>query len=353
MSASGPAILLVASLAGLAIVTPLLLCFVCHALLHILGESSGGSDVVRWPNEIVTDWWWKPIYCLGLLGFWGVTSALLLAPCFLGKEELYYVIYPISLLSSLAAHNPFMVLYPPLLGWLVVHPRAFLTVCVVTLPLPAAAAALVWAMVYDGLVWALPAALVCPAALLFYARAWGRLAWLALNEPQTRRKESAPLPASSPALDVADPWQVPEPEIPEVELEEVLDDDLVVPDEEIEDEWSRHKKPYGLVDEEQARRDWQNRRRVEQPIEPGYDVTGAEAPPPPVESEKYRQLHKRARRGRDHNVDRRPPTFRRAFGVKLFAFLFYGPTLRAWINLSSLTLLELALLYLITRLHIA
>src|SRR5579884_2784664 len=121
------AIIFVAALAGLAIVTPVFLCYLCHCLLHVLSDSSTGTDLVRWPDEIFTDWWWKPLYCLGVLAVCGSIGGAVLAPFFLESPDgfliafgvLLWLVYPLFLVSPLAAHNLLIILYPPLLAQLV------------------------------------------------------------------------------------------------------------------------------------------------------------------------------------------------------------------------------------------
>jgi hypothetical protein len=351
----GAAFIFVPALAAFGIITPIFLCHLSHAFLLVLTETSAGTDEVRWPLEGVTDWWWKPLLCVGIFVFWFITGLPLVAPFFLAHERLFYIVYPIflwlvyplSLLSTLAAGNVFMLIYPPLLGWLAAAPRGLVIAWCITLPLPLATAGIMLQMLRDP-GWVVVAALLLPAAVMFYARVWGRLAWLILN-PRRQRREQRPHLA---AVVTANPWQVPEPEIPEVEVEVLDDEPLLTPEpEEVEDEWSPHKKPYLVVDEEKAKREWQNRRRVEVPIEPGYDMTPDEPPPPPIESEKYRELNRKdQRRQNDPNIDRRKPTLARAFGAKLFGFLMYAQTLRPWLTLSALSLVELLLVYLLLSL---
>jgi hypothetical protein len=373
----GGAIIFVVSLAGLAILSLLSVSYYCHCFLHVLTESSGGIDEIRWPDEVLGDWWWKPLYCLGLLSVCATTFGVPLALFFLSNPGgflvafpiLLWLTYPVCVLGPLAAHNFFMVLYPPFLGQLARHPRALLTVVLVTLPLPIAAVATLRAVFHDRFAWVLAASIVLPAAVLFYARAWGRLAWLVLNE-RRRKPRSRGTPANSPSLGVSDPWSAPEPEIPEMEVEVLPDEPPptaiqevglwpqlpaeTTASDEVEDEWSPHKKPYQLTDEDAARRAGRKRQRPQQPVEDGYGMTPDEPPPLPTEAEKYQalndkdvELKARAERKTVREYLRPPkPTYRRALGTALFGFLFYSPTLRAWLNLAALTLGELLFLYL-------
>jgi hypothetical protein len=361
------AIIVVAAAAAFAVVGLFFLLYSCHCFLHVLGDSSAGIDEVRWPDESLTDWWWKPLYCVGLFAFWGVTCLIVVGPFFIENPAGFWIayplalwlIYPISVGSPFAANNMLMIVDPHFLGRLFHHPRALLTVLVITVPLPAAVVWMIGVLLARGhFGWAVGAALVLPAALLFYARAWGRLAWLVLNDEPFRPKKPR-YSAGSPALAVEDPWQTPEPDIPELDVE-VLEEDLVEPlADEIEDEWSLHKKPYGLLNEEIAREEWKQRRRAKEPLGEAYDVTQAAPLPLPDESEKYRRLHEIEKdiKAREQGMTRvewdqeqEPPTFRRALGRGLFAFLFYPPTLHAWLYLGLLTLGELFFVYIIAGL---
>jgi hypothetical protein len=359
VSDGGNMMMFVSALGMAGIMTALLAMYASHCFLHVLCDSSGGIDEIRWGHELFIEWWWKPLYCIGMLIFWGLTTAVVVGPLFAASPDGFLIAYPIALwaivplglISPLAGNGALTILHVPLLGRLLRHPAAALQVSLVTLPLPALTALFVWLTVVQGrLLFAVPAAVTLPAAVLFYARAWGRLTWFLLNEKPKKRnnKEDERIRLPSPADNEA-----AKPEIPEFDLDELLEEPAPAVEEEIEEEFSRHKKPYGLLDEKKADREWRQRRRVEQPVEPGYDTTLDEPPPVPDESEKYLELHekeqemkRRAARmsRREWARNQKPPTVRRALGRPLYAFLVYGQTVKAWVNMSVLAFVALLFL---------
>ena len=341
----GGAIIFVVSIVGDVVLGGVFLCYASHCFLTVLADSSGGVDEVRWPeDEGIFDWFLKAAYCVWVLAFWLLTATLTLAPFVVWNFESYVVfvavvvwlMHPVGTLSTLSTRNWFFMVWPPLLLQMARHPRALLVAYLSTLPLLAATVGLILGIAM-GRFWLLfPAAVVLPAALLFYARAWGQTAWLVLNWERRPKKEREP---KERALEVDDPWAGPEEdEIPELEVEEIIDDPHGKrAAEDPDDEWSLKPRPYGLSEE-------------------AADAEGAAvaAGPPPMNRAKQMaeyldEDHKKGveRRRRAERLravyDRRPPTFSRAMGRRLFLFLTYPATLRAWLSLALATLLALAM----------
>src|ERR1700683_3567449 len=175
---TGMTIWFVIALAGLGIFGLLWLLYVSHCFLTVLTESSIGDAEVRWPDETLLDWWWEPIFCLVLLSFWLPIAGLLMGPFVLVSPWAYAAavglvlgyIYPIGMLCVMEARSPVAVVHLPLFLRLFAHIPAVLLVGLATL-LPAAlvfgslAGVLLWSVF-----WAIPAALLLPPALFFYAR---------------------------------------------------------------------------------------------------------------------------------------------------------------------------------------
>jgi hypothetical protein len=352
-AAAGYTILFMSALLGMVILTAVWLLYACHCFLHVLTESSAGNDMIRWPGESFFEWWWKPVVCVGMLLFWAMVGGLTLAPFFVRGPigfgiffgVFVWLAFPVGLFSALHAQNWFSIVHLPLLARLGRHFGAFLFVALLTLPLTALAVGALAGVVLQSFAWVLPTAFLIPVAVLFYARAWGRLAWLILNAAETRAKTPARLPKGV-AVDVEDPWAPPKPpEVPEMDVE--IDEPPLV--DEGEPEWSSRHTPYGIVPEEAARASpapqAESRRRDEaapfnEPMGPLSNYY--------AEQEK-RDLERRARAEgvpveELKNAKKRRPTFRRAFGAGLFLFLFYPYTLRAGLNLVILTLVVLGIL---------
>src|SRR5205085_1467681 len=150
---AGQAIIFVSVLAALAIIAPLWLCYASHCFLVVIAESSIGDPEVRWPDETVADWWWKPVYCLFLLSAWASAGGLILSPLLLvspwlfaagGVLYLWYA-FPVGLLCVMDARNSLALLHLPLIMRLVRYSGSVLLVGLLTLPLGLAVGGLVTA----------------------------------------------------------------------------------------------------------------------------------------------------------------------------------------------------------------
>ena len=83
MGNAGSVIIFMVSLAGCSFITMLSVLYLSHHFLTVLMDSSSGIDEVHWPDgETLLDWWWKPFYTLWIVGFWTVTGAGVVGPCF-------------------------------------------------------------------------------------------------------------------------------------------------------------------------------------------------------------------------------------------------------------------------------
>ena len=182
------------TLTALAIAGPLWLGYVSHALLVIITESSLGDPEVRWPDESVMDWWWKPLYCVGMLSFWLTGGAaflgwlVLVSPWAFGIVAGVFVwyAYPIGMLCVMDAQNSMAVVYLPLIVRLLRRPGTVLLVGLATLPLGVGVAGLLFLAFRHSTIWVVALAFVVPVTVLLYAHSWGRLAWMVLNAKRRR-----------------------------------------------------------------------------------------------------------------------------------------------------------------------
>lgn len=361
MGSIGLVIIFVCALVGCGLLTLLLLLYFGHYYLHVLADASAGSTAVRPADESLIDAWHGPVLCLVLLVFWTLIGSLVLGPFFIHNAEAFLValptflalVYPVSLLGILSALNWFMPVYLPVLARLARQAGALLLVYLITLPVCAVALGLYGAAVWYGAVWwIVGAALVLPLAALIHARVWGRLAWLALNARAPRRA-----PERSVALAVENPWgPPPEPEVPEMDIEVLpaetpKQEPPAAPVDEEEDEWSPHKKPYGLAEE----RSWQetSSSAAEPPAGDGYEVANDAPPRRPGVSEVYEELALDDRRRRailagrgpsDAEFETKRPTLGLALGARLWTGLFSSAALVIWLSLAALVLAQLVLL---------
>src|ERR1019366_3571718 len=197
--------------------------FAAHYFITTIIESGSGNDEVHYPSEAIIAWWWKPIFCLWILGFFVISGSIILTPIFLWQPQVYLVVlalwvwllFPLGLLSALFTSNWFFFLHPILVGRMLKHYGAFAYVHVITLISVSLCGGLVIAALMHNFIWALPAAFMVPTAILFYARHWGRFAWLSINFAPRKTK-----PFSEYVDTTRDPKQARD-RIPQIAVEEV------------------------------------------------------------------------------------------------------------------------------------
>ena len=376
-----------------------LLYFTCaaHYFLTTIIDSSAGADEVHYPSEPFVDWWWKPLFCFWVLAVWLIPATVILAPLGALSPEafaitlgvLLWLVYPLSLLSALYTQNWFFFLHPIILWRMLRHYGAFTYVHLLTLLSAAVPAGLLIAAFKHNLLWALPAAFVIPAAMLFYARHWGRFAWLSLNfQPYTPQRRRRPLAA--PGDD--------EPEMPARDVDTASEGireglpsgyphgiQASAPIE--EDEWAANKKPYKLQGDDPqpayqesasaAVSPTASAPAVEEeeewaPNKKPYNVA-ADAPPVLAQAEadrpislskhydkRWKKEQAAKRKAKEESAlfampppSKKTPTFQTALFFGVWEFMIYGRTLRVWLNLVLLTIVELFLLLLVARLFSA
>ena len=323
VGAAGYSILAITSTAGLAIFSFLFFTYAAHCFLTIVIDSGCGIDEIRWPHEGIFDWLLKPVYCFWLLIGWTVGFGVVLLPFFLRDPAMYvlvlgsilFVIYPLTLLSSLSAKSWVALLHRPFLVRVARWPTSYLVVLALALPPVALIAAVIVTTAGVSMWFIFLAIPFVPPAILFYARLVGRYAWLVTHTPRPKKGRKAKAKAKRPDVDitgvdvagvsVADPWAIPDRDADQSaestdhdttgEAEEdALDDpdddtELDVADaakprdkyqledpgkllpEEPEDEWSTTKKPYGVMTEAQAFRSRQPREPL--PASPATKAT--------------------------------------------------------------------------------
>ncbi len=402
VGAAGNAILLICSLGALAISSLLFFLFTSHYFLVTVIDSSAGNEEVHYPSETFTDWWWKPLYCVWILVFWMITGAVLCVPLVFAGLKVYlagwvlvlWFMYPLSVVSTLHTQNWLYFIEPMIVWRMLTHVWALAYVYATTLTAGALCGGVVLGMFTLSFWWMLPAAILLPAALLFYARTWGRFAWVSLNFTPRRknnRRRAAPAAAST---DDPRNWTADEPPTLEVqEIEEppppVADDDDLwrtdkkpyvlaeepgqpgfqetapspavdsnTPNEapalaavDDEDEWATDKKPYGLSDEPMP--------AVASATKPDLPIKAEADKPLPV-SEYFDQRAKdeaAAKKKAQQEAETRflptpskkTPTFHVAFVQGVGSFLLYGSTVHVWANLVLVTFFELLCVYMVVR----
>jgi hypothetical protein len=219
------AFIFVPLLALTSIFAGLLWTYLSHAFLVVVEDTAAGNRDIVWPDDSFLDYFWKAFYLGWLVGVWlapALLVARLAAPAFPEPvREFWYfalaglvlwIVFPISLLSSMAAESLFTVLHGGLAARLAVRAGNLLLLYLVTVPIVLIGVALVMALCL-GETWytLLLGALGVPYCILTYARLTGRMACLVrLTRLPIRRKKKQQRPKVR--TEVSDPWEAPEEE---------------------------------------------------------------------------------------------------------------------------------------------
>jgi hypothetical protein len=243
--AAGNAILFISFTLLQIIISWLVFSYAAHCFLVVVQESAAGSDEVIWPDEPLYDWIWKLWYLLWLAGVWLIAAGLTLwsidVPAFhtypwvrpAALLGVFWLLFPVSLFSSLSAHSRWVLFRPAVLGWLLARFFSTTTFYILTALVLAGYATLFGLPLVFLHPMALPAVgALAPAFLLVYARLVGRMG-LVLNEyiqarldalgeieeppeePEPKQKKAASLVRRPPRgkrsrAKSYDPWAVPE-----------------------------------------------------------------------------------------------------------------------------------------------
>ncbi len=337
MGALGPAMMFICLLVLDGLLGAALACFAARCFGTIVELTAAGEDHVRWPDEPLVDWLGRALHLLWLVAFWLAPVGVLLrilarvypegipTAWFLLPVALFWLLFPVSVLSSLSAQSRWVFFRPAMVVGLARVFPATVTFYAVTALLVGACAALVTFTLESGWLLLGPVAAAAVGTTLFvYARLLGRLAYL-LGRLEVRGRPPAPErkrpPAKRPGgkrsrkrgVEVTDPWAVPKrprkraeppPKLP-VEGYGVAPEDVPPPPA----EEARPKK-----------------RRVK-----AYELAAEEPPPLPAEPplDGYRPV------GRDAEQEKedRPPAHPFLNGV--YTFPFYDTSAPYWLGLSG------------------
>jgi hypothetical protein len=214
------ALLIAEIMLGLFVIT-----YACHNFLTVMQDTAAGNDDVNWPDEPLQDWLPRGAYLVGLIavilapvGFLrvvlksrGVTDDLTL-PLLATGAVLFWLAFPVCLLSSLSGSSRLFILRAKVLVQLLRIPRAMLNFYVVSAVLFVALLGLAYLTLLNASFLLVPVtAMAATVVLMTYARLLGRIAWL-LNEVQPVRRKPREKMAPMPAVrsEVLDPWAAPE-----------------------------------------------------------------------------------------------------------------------------------------------
>jgi len=233
VAAAGQGIFFVLLLVAGVIVGTYVAAYAANCFLTVAEGTAAGDDAVKWPDEPFVDWLWKFIYFAWLVGVLLMPTLLmgrwLLAATTTGFTAragtvagagVLWLVFPISLLSSMSASSPWYVLSPALLPRLAKRLGSLVAFYLSSAAVLVAALGALYLLLVSQLIVLVPlAALILSGLWLIYARLFGRLAHLlrmteAKDRPRAHAKRGAKPAAKRPrtrAKAVTDPWGASEP----------------------------------------------------------------------------------------------------------------------------------------------
>jgi hypothetical protein len=178
--------------------------YVGSVFLASVQDTAAGNRDVRWPDDAFMGRFAQFGYLLWLFACaaWPTGIALMIEPAWLQRLKvavplalLPILLFPIFMLSSLAAQKTWVLLYGRLLLRLAQHLFALIVIWLVSTVLVVGVGALTYFNVAEYLLWLTPlTASAWAASLLVYSRLLGRLAWLCARKapaPDARRPRRA------------------------------------------------------------------------------------------------------------------------------------------------------------------
>lgn len=197
-------------------------CYVSHTLIVVVEDTAAGNDEIGHSDEPYHDWFWQAAYIAWIVGVWLVPAI------FIGRWAtrsvndqwrplaftliafaVFWVTFPISLLSSMSAESRWAIFHgglfvrvlksiPHLLAFYVLS-ALLVAVCIPLVP---------WMLNSDNWFSLIVAPLLIGYAFVLYARLMGRLACIVRLTGIRRRKR--PKKASAQGAVVTGSWDIPE-----------------------------------------------------------------------------------------------------------------------------------------------
>jgi hypothetical protein len=199
------------------------LSFTGHSFLDVFVDTAAGNDEVRWSKDPYHDWLFQFVFLVWLVAVWTVPATFLLKflelprPLFfVSLAGLLWLVFPVTLLSSLSAASSLVIFRGLILGLLLSHPGTLFRFYASTAPILAVCGFLAYVGVLgDYSVPLIPAAAAGAIGVFLYARLLGRLAWVTSLRKSSRRKPAdPPRPEEADRIVTFDPWHVPEEKKP-------------------------------------------------------------------------------------------------------------------------------------------
>lgn len=197
-------------------------CYVSHTLIVVVEDTAAGNDEVVWSDEPYHDWIWQGAYIAWIVGVWVVPAFLIgrWATRSISDDwrsltftliafAVFWVTFPISLLSSMSAESRWVVFHGGLFVRVVRSIPHLLIFYFLSALLVAVCVPLVpWMLESDNWFSLILASVLIGYAFVLYARLMGRLACI-VRLTRIRRRKRAKRPSAKRAV-VTGSWDIPE-----------------------------------------------------------------------------------------------------------------------------------------------
>jgi hypothetical protein len=216
VGAAGALIVFFAVLIATALLAILVLAYSGYSFLVTFINTTAGSDEIRWPGDPLVDWVFKGWYLAWLAVVWAA-PALLVTSLFTPPPWVYvlvvgavvWLLFPITLLSSLSAGSLLVILRPIIIKLWLRHLGMAMAFYFVSGILLAICGGLFYYGVVNRFVVLPVAAILGAFSMLVYARLLGRVGWIITwEDPATKRKKEK-RPALAEGSQTFDPWAGP------------------------------------------------------------------------------------------------------------------------------------------------
>jgi hypothetical protein len=206
-----------------ALLSLLVLSYTGHSFLDIFIDTAAGSDEVHWSRDPFQDWIFRFFYLVWLVAVWAAPAALVLKFLdlprlihFLCLFGVLWLVFPVTLLSSLSASSSLVLLRGVIVGLLLKHPAALFRFYASSGLVLAVCGGLAYAGVLSEYsILLIPAAAAGAIGIFVYGRLLGRLAWLtSLRTGSKKKPADPPRPEEAERIVTFDPWHVPEKKKP-------------------------------------------------------------------------------------------------------------------------------------------
>jgi hypothetical protein len=163
----------------------LLAILAAHYFLVVIDSSASGYEKIAWPDEGLTDFFWKVFYLAWLAGIW--MAPFIIVSRLISHDALwrfaivagsFWLFLPIGMLSSLSAHSPWMPFWPGLFSRMSQRPQATVSFYLLSIPISVVLVGAFHAIMMredTAMAQCLFLAPLAAAAYLIYARTLGRL----------------------------------------------------------------------------------------------------------------------------------------------------------------------------------